>query len=216
MVQYSKQPIIKFNVFHRSDVRTLIRWISGKKVTERELKKLHRPAKKFMKRLDLTNRQKLDILNTIDQRFDETGQNTVPINDSDALHVTDKKGKSIVGYNIQTAVDYSTKMFCAILISNQATNHGLLPEIFTKMVENIGIIPEVSSADSAYNDYETLAFLEDNNIKALIDNTRTAKLRNGNGSKKIFHKDNMGFDYENNTIICYANQPLFHQILFLG
>ena len=85
------------------------------------------------------------------------------------------------------------KMFCAILISNQATDHGLLPEIFTKMVENIGIIPEVSSADSAYNDYETLAFLEDNDIKSLIDNTRAAKLRNGNGSKKIFHKRQYGF-----------------------
>ena len=84
-------------------------------------------------------------------------------------------------------------MFCAILISNQATDHGLLPEIFTKMVENIGIIPEVSSADSAYNDYETLAFLEDNDIKSLIDNTRAAKLRNGNGSKKIFHKRQYGF-----------------------
>ena len=201
----------KFNVFHREDVRTLIREVTGKKVTERELKKLHRPAKKFMKRLDLTNRKKLEILTTIDKRFDETGQNTVPANDSDAIHVTDKKGKRIVGYNIQAAVDYSTKMFCTILISNQATDHGLFPEIFTKMVDNIGIIPEVSSADSAYHDYETLLFLEDNNIKALIDNTRAAKLRNGNGSKKIFHKDNMGFDYENNTIICYANQPLFHQ-----
>jgi len=31
----------KFNVFHRSDVRTLIRLISGKIVSERELKKLH-------------------------------------------------------------------------------------------------------------------------------------------------------------------------------
>ena len=113
-----------------------------------------------------------------------------------------------MGYNIQTAADNSTKMFCAILISNQATDHGLFPEIFTKMVENTGIIPDVSTADSAYHDYETLQFLEDNDIKALIDNTRAAKLRNGNGGMKIFHKDNMKFDYENNTIICYANQPL--------
>lgn len=201
----------KFNVLHREDVRTIIRWISGKKVTDRELKKLRRPAKIFMNRLDLTNRQKLDLLNAIDKRFDETGQNTVPVNDYEALHVTDKKGKSIVGYNIQAAVDNSTKMFCAIHISNQATDHGLFPEIFTKMVENIGIIPKISSADSAYHDYETLAFIEDNNIKALIDNTRAAKLRNGHGSKKIFHKDNMGFDYENNAIICYVNQPLYHQ-----
>ena len=201
----------KFNVFHREDVRTLLRWISGKTVTNRELKKLHRPAKRFMKRLDLTNKQKLDVLNRINERFDETGQNTVPVNDSDAIHITDKKGKKIVGFNIQSAVDNATKMFCAILISNQATDHGLFPEIFTKMVENIGIIPEVSSADSAYHDYETLAFIEDNDIKALIDNTRTAKLRNGHGSTKIFHKDNMKFDYENNVIICYANQPLYFQ-----
>ena len=49
------------------------------------------------------------------------------------------------------------------------------------------------------------------NIKALIDNVRTSKLRNGNGSKKILHKDNTKFDYENNSIICYANQPMHFQ-----
>ena len=79
--------------------------MSGKVVTDRELKKLHRPAKIFMKRLDLTNKQKLNLLNTIDKRFDETGQNTVPVNDPDAIHITDKKGNKTVGYNIQSAVD---------------------------------------------------------------------------------------------------------------
>ena len=29
-------------------------------------------------------------------------------------------------------------------------------------------------------------FIEDNDIKALIDNVRTSKLRNGNGSKKKY------------------------------
>ena len=61
------------------------------------------------------------------------------------------------------------------------------------------------------HDYETLAFIEDNDIKALIDNVRTSKLRNGNGSKKIFHKDKTTFDYENNLIKCYANQPMYFQ-----
>lgn len=201
----------KFNVLYKEDVRILIRWVSGKVVTNRELKKLRRPAKKFMERLDLTNRQKLDVLKAINEKFEETGQNTVPVNDIDARHVTDKKGQKIVGYNIQAAVDNSTKMFCAVLVSNQATDHGLFPEIYTKLVETLGMEPEVCSADSAYHDYETLAFIEDNDINALIDNTRAAKLRNGNGSKKIFHKDNMTFDYENNCMHCYANQPLYYQ-----
>ena len=51
--------------------------------------------------------------------------------------VTDKKGKKIAGYNIQATVNNLSKMFCAILISNQTTDHGLFPEIFTKMVKNI-------------------------------------------------------------------------------
>ena len=69
----------------------------GKFVSTGELKKLHRPAKIFMNRLDLSNKQKLELLDVIDKRFDETGQNTVPINDPEALHVTDKKGNKIVG-----------------------------------------------------------------------------------------------------------------------
>lgn len=120
-------------------------------VTERQLKKLRRPAKNLVKRLDLTNRQKIDLLEKIDKRFDETGQKTVPVNDIEAIHMVDKTGTNIVGYNIQTAVDYMSKMFCAIMVSQKATDHGQLPEIFKKAVDNIGENPQKISADSVYN-----------------------------------------------------------------
>lgn len=201
----------KFNVVHREDVRILLRYYKGKIVTERELKKLRRPARNLVKRLDLTNKQKIELLEKIDKRFDETGKNTVPVNDIEAIHMVDKKGNNIIDYNIQTAVDNMSKMFCAIMISQKATDHGQLPEVFKKVVDNIGENPQKISADSAYNTYETLLFINENNIDAYLDNIRQAKLRNGHGSKKIFHKDNMDFDHENNCFNCYAHNQLYHQ-----
>ena len=64
--------------------------------TERQLKKLRRPAKNLVKRLDLTNRQKIELLEKINKRFDETGKNTVPVNDIEAIHMVDKTGTNII------------------------------------------------------------------------------------------------------------------------
>ena len=201
----------KFNVVHRSDVKVLLRFYQGKVVSRRELKKLRRPAKKILNRLDMTNRQKIDFLNKIMERFEETGKNTIPVNDIEAIHITDKKGKKIIGYNIQTAVDSMSKMFCAILLTQKATDHDQFPAIFEKAVDNIGKDPDKSSADAAYNTYETLEYIDKNNIDALIFNTRLAKFRNGHKNKWVFHKDNMIFNYIENYFKCYAGNPLFYQ-----
>ena len=51
-------------------------------------------------------------------------------------------------------------------LSQKATDHGQLPEIFKKAVDNIGENPQKISADSAYNTYETLLFINEKNIDA--------------------------------------------------
>lgn len=206
-----KAPNNKFNVVKREDVEVLMRYFKGMYVTRQELLKLCRPAKNILNRLDLSNRQKIELLENIEKRFKQTGKNTIPVNDIDAIHLVDKNNNSIIGYNIQTAVDNMSKMFCAILLSQKATDHDQFPDIFNKALDNIGKPPEKCSADSAYGTYETLMFINENDIDAYIDNTRQAKIRNGHKSKKIFHKDNMTIDYENNCIKCYANQPLYYQ-----
>ena len=68
-----------------------------------------------MNRSDMTNRKKLEHLNKILKKFDETKANTIPINDIDSIHFHNKQDNPDVGYNIQTAADEMSKMFVAII-----------------------------------------------------------------------------------------------------
>ena len=53
--------IIKFNVVHKDDVKILIDYYSNKLVTVDELEGLRFPARKFLNREDLSNKDKLKI-----------------------------------------------------------------------------------------------------------------------------------------------------------
>ena len=81
------------------------------------------PARKILNRQDMSNRQKLKYLNDIMKRFDETGANTIPVNDIECIHIIDKQDNPNVGYNLQTTVDSSSKMFVALHASQKATDH---------------------------------------------------------------------------------------------
>ena len=59
-----------------------------------------------------------------------------------------KKGNQMVAYNIQSAVDYDTKLICAINVTQRPTDHFELPEIAEKAINNIGKVPETMSADT--------------------------------------------------------------------
>ena len=43
------------------------------------------------------------------KRFDETDANTIPVHDMESIHIHNKQGNPDVGYNLQTAVDSSSK-----------------------------------------------------------------------------------------------------------
>lgn len=57
-----------------------------------ELEGLRFPARKFINREDLSNKDKLKYLNKIMERFDETGANTIPVHDIDSIHLYNKDG----------------------------------------------------------------------------------------------------------------------------
>ena len=75
----------------------------------------------------------------------------------------------------------------------------------------MGEIPNVSCADAGYNTRRTLEFIEEIGLNALIDNNRSAKLRNGHKNKNKFHKDNMGYDNVEDAFICFNEEYLYYQ-----
>ncbi len=77
----------KFNVVHKDDVKILIDYYSGRILSVKELEVLRLPARKFINRTDMSNKNKLKYLNKIMERFDKTNANTIPINDMESIHL---------------------------------------------------------------------------------------------------------------------------------
>ena len=158
---FAKSNNNKFNVVHKDDVKILIDYYSNKLVDMDKLEVLRFPARKFLNREDLSNKDKLKYLNKIMKRFDETGANTIPVHDMDSIHLYNKDGNPDVGYNIQTAVDSESKMFVALIVSQKATDHHQFPNIMNKSIENMGVFPHFACADAGYNTRRTLEYIEE-------------------------------------------------------
>ena len=145
------------------------------------------------------------------KRFDETGANTILVHDMESIHIYNKQKNPDVGYNLQTAVDSSSKMFMSLIVSQKATDHYQLPDIMNKSIKNMGVMPEYCCADAGYNTRRTLEYIEEIGLNCLIDNNRSAKLRNGHSNSNKFHKDNMDYDVPDDFFICYNNEKLIYQ-----
>lgn len=201
----------KFNVLHKNDVQTLIDYYSSKLIDTSQLEDLRFPARKFMNRSDISNKGKLKYLKKILKKFDETKANTIPVNDIEAIHLYNKDGNPDVGYNIQTAVDSESKMFIKLSISQKATDHHQFPEMMNKTLENLKFLPEYICADAGYHTRRTLEYINETGLNVLLDNNRSAKLRNGHSNDNEFHKDNMDYNLEEDFFTCYAGEKLIYQ-----
>ncbi len=122
-----------------------------------------------------------------------------------------KDGNPDVGYNIQTCVDNESKMFTALIVSQKPTDHYQFPDIMNKAIRNMGVLPDFACADAGYNTRRTLEYVEEIGLNALIDNNRSAKLRNGHSNDNKFHKDNMNYNNIEDYFTCYNGEKLFYQ-----
>lgn len=48
----------------------------------------------------------------------------------------------MVAYNVQSAVDYDTKLICAINVTQNPTDHYELPQITERAIRNIQTTPK--------------------------------------------------------------------------
>ena len=72
-----------------------------------------------------------------------------------------KKGNFMIAYNIQSAVDYDTKLICAINVTQNPTDHYELPPIAERAIQNIKTTPKYISADTIYLNQISLSYLAD-------------------------------------------------------
>ena len=113
-----------------------------------------------------------------------------------------KKGNYMVAYNIQSAVDYDTKLICAINVTQNPTDHYELPNIAERAIRNINTKPKYISADTIYLNQISLLYLADKKIDGLIPNRKQSKEKIGKLNPNPYHKDHFEYDYELDAFKC--------------
>lgn len=94
-----------------------------------------------MENKKINTSEKLELIYDIKTQLTLTGQKKkIPVNDIEARFMKGKKGNFLVAYNVQSAVDYDTKLICAINVTQNPTDHYELPEIADKAIKNQNIL----------------------------------------------------------------------------
>lgn len=196
------------NTISKKETQILIDYYEGYPVDPETLEKLHKPAQRILNKKDMSDEDKLELLYNIETQFTFTGQSKIPVNDIEARFMKGKKGNYMVAYNIQSAVDYNTKLICAINVTQNPTDHYELPEISKKAIKNINTKPKYISADTIYLNQITLSYLADEKIEGLIPSRKQSKEKIGKLNPNPYHKDNFQYNYELDAFKCPENEYL--------
>ena len=71
----------------------------------------------------MSNNERLELLYDIRIQFKFIGRDNIPMNDIEALMMKGKNGNFLVAYNVQSAVDYDTKLICALNVTQSPTDY---------------------------------------------------------------------------------------------
>lgn len=200
-----------FNTIKRKDVHLLIKHYMVKKLSKEELKKLRKPALKFLHNNKLNIDEKIEKLFYWLDKFDLTGQKSLPLNDPDARWMKTKdKGQKYkkLAYNIQVSVDTESKLICGIKVVQYPTDHYQIPELLDQTIENLQMIPSIFSADTIYATISNLFYLKQHNISARIPTREQSKRLINKINENPYHKDHFIFDEKENLYICPEKQEL--------
>lgn len=104
------------------------------KLTLKSLKNSINPLKKIIDNKEMSDDEKLELLYDIRTQFKFTGQDKIPMNDIKSRIMKGKKGNFLVAYNVQSTVDYKTKLICALYVTQNPTDHYELPEVADKVI----------------------------------------------------------------------------------
>ncbi len=166
------------NVITKKETQILIDYFNGLPVDPEKLEKLHKPAKNILENKDVSVEDKIELMYDIRTQFTFTGQDKIPVNNIEARFMKGKKGNFLVAYNIQSAVDYDTKLICAINVTQNPTDHYELPAIAERAIQNIQTTPKYISADTIYLNQISLSYLADKKNRRINTNTQTNQRKN--------------------------------------
>ena len=116
-------------------------------LSKKEIKKLRKSARKFLKNNKYNDDEKIEILFKWYDQLELTGQESLPLHDVDARWMKTKdKGQKYkkLAYNVQICTDNTSKLICGINVVQYPSDHYQIPDLLKQTIENLQSIPKIS------------------------------------------------------------------------
>jgi len=150
---------------------------------------------------------KMDELKSRQQEVAEHPDKQVSTTDPDSRSMTKPGGGSVVGYNVQTAVDEKHHLIVTHEVTNDTTDRAQLDKMGkqAKRVLDAGALTVV--ADAGYYEGQAIVDCYEDGIQALVPKVDTSSSK----SKGKYSKADFRYDAECNEYVCPANERLTYR-----
>ena len=128
----------------------------------------------------------------------------VSVTDEDARSMMKPGGGSVVGYNVQTAVDEKHHMIVSHEVTNDTTDRKQLDKVAKRAKKVLRTKTLKVVADAGYYEGKAITECYAADITALVPKTDTSSSK----SKGRYSKADFRYDAERNEYICPANKRL--------
>ena len=104
--------------------------------------------------------------------LEESGETQISLTDPDCRRMTNSVKKTVIGYNVQTAVDGKNGLIASYKVTNQGTDMGQLHDVGSEAKSNLDINTKMDLlADKGYNSSTDIAecYTDDMNAHVCMD-----------------------------------------------
>jgi len=148
--------------------------------------------------------EKMKELRLREAEVDAHPDKQVSTTDEDARSMMKPGGGSVVGYNVQTAVDEKHHLIAAHEVTNATTDRQQLSRTARLAKKALKTKTLTVVADAGYYEGGSIADCYEDGITALVPKTDTS----GSKAKGRYSKADFRYDAERNEYICPANERL--------
>ncbi|KNY26121.1 IS1182 family transposase [Pseudobacteroides cellulosolvens] len=148
--------------------------------------------------------EKKELYNELKEVLNDTSGISLTDPDAKRMKTGNTKG-TIIGYNVQTAVDEKNKLIIDYEVRNDAVDQGLLYDVAKNAKEKLGVDSIEVLADKAYFKSEDIIKCEENGIVPYVPKQKVVTPNIDSG----YIKEKFIYDKDNDMYICPAGKKLY-------
>jgi transposase len=150
---------------------------------------------------------KMEELKARESEVDAHPEKQVSITDEDARSMMRPGGGSVVGYNVQTAVDEKHHLIVSHEVTNAPTDRQQLDKVAKQAKKILQTKALTVVADAGYYEGNAIVECYDADITALVPKTDTTNRK----AKGQYTKSDFTYDAERNEYVCPAGERLTYR-----